>query len=77
MHRGDRILQRKMRWLSVHPVSGRFCACGLQGVRAGCRAGRCRGEVQGTQGLGHLGATQRRGHGTLVAGGTSGGAHDA
>jgi hypothetical protein len=33
------------------------------------------GEVQGAQGLGHLGATQRRGHSALVAGGTSDGAH--
>jgi hypothetical protein len=35
MHCRDRISQRKMRRLSVHPLSGRFCACGLQGVRAG------------------------------------------
>jgi hypothetical protein len=33
------------------------------------------GEVQGAQGLGHLGATQRRGHDALVAGGPSGDAH--
>jgi hypothetical protein len=35
MHRGDRISRRKMRRLSVHPVSGRFYACDLQGMRAG------------------------------------------